>query len=646
MKKILALLVVAALFNACNDEQPETPTPEQKMVSFGADFEDARVHLASDKTEWDADDVIGAFANENNNVQFTTSAENLGTFSALVSGNPTAFYLYYPYNANATIASGILTSQLPTTQNLVAGSCASTLPLAAYVTSFDYTVVMNNLCGVVAITVNSNIDRELTKVTFTSADNTVVAGNYTAAIISSDLTMASGGVASVALEGSVAMTAGEDYKFYIILPPSSHETGFVISLEDAEGNTHEHSFTNPLTVKRSVITTVKTPIEFNAEIEEPAAPDVHAHWVWATSDMIVNNISSTADASAATDLSNGGVSLANCYVVSAAGTYSFPAVRPDGVAVDSANPDAVITFTTTGTEGNAVIAYVDDSGTILWSWHIWATDAPADLQWGTNTWLDRNLGATSTSINDVSSYGLMYQWGRKDPFPGSKLYSWASTNDETVAFSTDYTFNTIANTEQNAEYAWTYTSALGLTVAEAIAQPMHMCQNATAADPDPTCGDSGSKNFNNVTRPWVAGMCAVEYSTLWLEDQKTIYDPCPAGYRVPTIAQMTADFYDLSSQFDLISSDDAKNNGASGPTWVPASGYRTYDGQGKLFKVGTMGHYWSATTYFPRKTNHHYGATFYTMAIREVTVGTYGFTVNGQLRASENAAVRCVKIAE
>lgn len=91
-------------------------------------------------------------------------------------------------------------------------------------------------------------------------------------------------------------------------------------------------------------------------------------------------------------------------------------------------------------KGNAVIA-LRISGEIYWSWHIWVTDDPTngstyksfdnvtrmtedgtiepipDSDW---KWMDRNLGALSSSITSSSwnrSIGLLYQWGRKDPIP-------------------------------------------------------------------------------------------------------------------------------------------------------------------------------------------------------------------------------------
>ena len=96
--------------------------------------------------------------------------------------------------------------------------------------------------------------------------------------------------------------------------------------------------------------------------------------------------------------------------------------------------DGYIAFQTADTfkEGNAVIAAKNSSSTILWSWHIWFTDHPKGQTYYSNagTMMDRNLGATSATPGDVGAHGLLYQWGRKDPFLGS-----SSISDEVEAKS-------------------------------------------------------------------------------------------------------------------------------------------------------------------------------------------------------------------
>ena len=92
--------------------------------------------------------------------------------------------------------------------------------------------------------------------------------------------------------------------------------------------------------------------------------------------------------------------------------------------------------------GNALIG-LRIGGEIRWSWHIWVTryDPNAELvafgkiyTWDNNgdgvadyTFMDRNLGAVidkalieNTPADSLAACGLLYQWGRKDPFPGDR----------------------------------------------------------------------------------------------------------------------------------------------------------------------------------------------------------------------------------
>ena len=99
-------------------------------------------------------------------------------------------------------------------------------------------------------------------------------------------------------------------------------------------------------------------------------------------------------------------------------------------------------------EGNAVVAVKDGSGNILWSWHIWKThfnlaEIPtqtyqtnprggmngtiyADVLPAKRTlvMMNCNLGAASNIATNnaevVKTFGLYYQFGRKDPFPAAK----------------------------------------------------------------------------------------------------------------------------------------------------------------------------------------------------------------------------------
>lgn len=159
------------------------------------------------------------------------------------------------------------------------------------------------------------------------------------------------------------------------------------------------------------------------------------------------------DLSAYVDLSAEGT--ANCYLVQGAGDYRFKSVIGNSratvgnvasVAVlwesfgtdelpnvgdliaEASYKNGYICFTTSKNfrDGNAVIAAKNSNGTILWSWHIWCAEEGWQEHVYNNdagTMMDRNLGATSATPGDIGALGLLYQWGRKDPFLSSSSIS-------------------------------------------------------------------------------------------------------------------------------------------------------------------------------------------------------------------------------
>ncbi len=158
---------------------------------------------------------------------------------------------------------------------------------------------------------------------------------------------------------------------------------------------------------------------------------------------------SEGDDAVYTDLSAAGT--ANCYLIQGAGNYKFRSVIGNSDATVGNVKSVEVLWESFGTDempnvgdlivsvdykdgyirfktpenfrdGNAVIAAKNSKGTILWSWHIWCAEEGWQEQVYYNdagTMMDRNLGATSATPGDVGALGLIYQWGRKDPFVGS-----------------------------------------------------------------------------------------------------------------------------------------------------------------------------------------------------------------------------------
>lgn len=222
---------------------------------------------------------------------------------------------------------------------------------------------------------------------------------------------------------------------------------------------------------------------------------------------------------------------ANCYIVTAAGNYYFDAtvagngdagilpsvtspesdfpasseLSPVSAAIEINQNNVIenvrfaggkVYFHATGAEGNATISIKGSRNYVIWSWHIWCTDMPKErthtnpdmLQF---TVLDRNLGATSADPSELAStYGMYYQWGRKDPFDGINT-TFGTNSSHAFAFATRYPKN--AFTEDG----------------------------------------NTSANWYNALNDYLWGNPDYGKNHYLKDLKKSIYDPCPLGYMVP-----------------------------------------------------------------------------------------------------------------
>lgn len=228
--------------------------------------------------------------------------------------------------------------------------------------------------------------------------------------------------------------------------------------------------------------------------------------------------------------------------------------------------------------GNALIAVKDGSGNILWSWHLWATtdnlSTTTAINTGSHTYnvAHVNLGWVPTGGGGKQGYCTYYQWGRKDPFIPAAAYN--STTDHTVY-----------NISNATVTGYTY-SATGVSIGTNIKNPTTHYNNYSNYGPVTTTyynmWDAQNAAANNVTTA----------------TKKTIYDPCPPGFCVPT-GNLWYYFGNGSSRSD--SNWDSTNLGKtwtlnSPNIWFPAAGSRN-GSSGALGNVGSNGCYWSATPY-------------------------------------------------
>lgn len=376
--------------------------------------------------------------------------------------------------------------------------------------------------------------------------------------------------------------------------------------------------------------------------------------------------------------------------------------------------------------GNALIAAYNKKGEIIWSWHIWIADHdPANVisafVYTTYPWDESgihaptrvpgyaimrcNLGAlrnepTAGIIEDRSTndevyeqsratFGMLYQWGRKDPFPPlrggnvSDFYTKKyvtplrdNANEDKITFSQNFGEEA---TFQNARTADIIDNRGIEPKQYTINNPTHfmVTTNRVYTIGNPINGSSGYETLNG---DWMNGKKAGKGETgnykhdnkLWggsdpgtakkvwkypsrnfnlfdtYGSEKTIFDPCPAGWRVPP-GDLWIGFSINGYSTDKL---DFINYRADGSTvagmymymqgfrqgevsYFPCQGLR--GGSGDIMRSKSCGNYHNATTDFNDQVNilhiHYAAGTF-----KIFEYDHYGYT-----RKSVGGPVRCVR---
>ncbi len=238
----------------------------------------------------------------------------------------------------------------------------------------------------------------------------------------------------------------------------------------------------------------------------------------------------------------GGADAADFAIDSSTGIISMVA-RDFGVP-DDANIDNVyeVIIIATDVDNNTdsetqTVAITFVSETILFKGLTYKTIASPDRN---RVWLDRNLGATrvATSSTDSAAYGHLYQWGRNDDGHEDRTNANTST---TLANGIINAGTTLFIKKTFIPYDWTRADSSGAA-------------RSSAWEVDGT---------NNV---------------------------CPAGFSVPTEADMNADT--LSAITTKIIN---KAAAFSSFLKLPVAGFR-FSEHGLFGSVGNYGHYWTRST--------------------------------------------------
>ena len=499
----------------------------------------------------------------------STARFSFGSYSGEMTGKAV-----YPYNAGHDISGDVLSVVMPASYDL--GSSLTNTNAVMCGVNVGGTLKFNHMAGVMRFkfkNVPAGVNR------FTITLDKKINGTFTADL-TADYPVIETSAASSDSEKSItlnfnALVKTSDISLYIPLPIGTYET-LELGLYDDEESVWTYSNIVTNTIKRKSLKLMPV-VSLGGDIED-----------------------------AVVDLSENGT--ANSYIVSTAGSYGFTPTKGNSnesvgtissVAVlwetfgtdvtpnvgdlvkNVCYADGVICFETPSTfkEGNAVIAAKDASGKILWSWHIWLTDQPQEQVYYNNagTMMDRNLGATSATPGDVGALGLMYQWGRKDPFLGSSS-RWSNVTAMSTAI-------------------WpvaVYSNSMYGTIDYAVSHPTTFIA------------------YNDKNNDWYYTGSSYTDNTRWTTSEiyKSIYDPCPAGWRVPDgglegVWAKACGSSKFRIEFDNYNRtnngiDFSSIFGADQTIWYPATGMLLLDDDGAykaghIYDVADEGNYWSSS---------------------------------------------------
>ena len=312
------------------------------------------------------------------------------------------------------------------------------------------------------------------------------------------------------------------------------------------------------------------------------------------------------------------------------------------------NSSGYVKFKTGTAKGNALIAVRNSSDQILWSWHIWRTDGVnltelnkshvlkiktnTKREWYANAFPDATakriamrerelvlmeckLGTLLDKANssltfegNSGAFNLSYQFGRKDPFPLNGANDSKTDAFYLKAVEATTTGSTIQNNlDYSIQHPDVFIKGDNWINSATLNSSQWKVSSCLWGDNDTAKGSN-----NSINPPPCTILDPAPWGTESESGKKTIYDPCPAGWRVAPADTWTGIAYsDANAWYNLLehvwkeASD--KNyflyfGGMTGAkTFLPVSGFR--NGPDALIKrVGINAYLWMSSPCGPEYT--------------------------------------------
>ena len=661
MKKILYFSIAALAVAGCAKELQTTEvenTQEPKVLNtytITAGIDAVKANLDEDlNVLWQAKDSIG-LVDANGVITPAVLDEgsvgkSSGTFTYQAEAEIEAAYAYYPYTStgnvcNQKVEGTTLTISLAASQNMsMDKACISQNNLImAGKPDEDGKITFKNACAIARIKLSGKenyarrvylqtpdkkvsgegtLDLSSDAPVFVTAPVDEVKEVATSAKLAQRTTAIvvnpGNGTSNrlhVTPEGTTATKEGVDPEVYVVLPAGEY-TNLCVETLGSESATEK-------TPGVDLAKTSSAPLAFNAGkvrtvnvcLDNPAATDFGKR----ANCFLIEN---TDGGNYCFTTAAGGTNYEDSKqkIVTKSGYYASLLWEDVQGLVTNVRNDAIgkkIYFTLAeGKKGNAVIALRARDGKIQWSWHIWVAGETVEGRTFSGVeFMDRNLGATSTVAGTMDICGLNYEWGRKDPFPGAKDYSKTSNNRKTVY----------------PDIISTVTSQDGQAITWATALPYVYIWGSGSG--------SGAEDWLKLEsgKPQDGNLWGNEGTT----KPKTIYDPCPYGYRTPGQGKFTG----ITSKAKLVARENYSvtiKDDNDKDFVLPCSGYwRRATNTTEMCNVGTHCWIWTMTS---SKTNDPLNTDYQGAAVFQTT--TSAAAVNRKTPRRWGANVRCVKFDE
>ena len=574
MKKIYNIAILCAVLFplfSCHEKPvdpvdpiPGEPIPETRTLTFVLpEFTIGEGEEAPDilKTAWKAGDQIvvhGEYAK--NQVTVTLAAGDISADGKTATVKVDGLYPYQREDCSSTLYASYPAALVNNLKHCFFYSqfTTSNAQIMAACNNGD-TFRFQNICGILAM----SVDGDFGDYTMSTPKKDALGYEFLQVKITDNEQNYKQYVGNPVIQMDGTVNGSE---ILVFLPEgTSFPAGFVLKFKEGDDYTKIYKYTEPVEITRGAIVNIGNITDEIQHYDNPFSKDVK-------------------------DLDTDG--NANCYIITEPGSYKFKAVygnedknfipdvetaeilwetwndasevTPNSVLASASFAEDFIILRTPDAlkPGNAMVVAKDADGKILWSWHIWVPATPVVTANFSGVMvkdmMDRNLGAlVATAATDdpidPTSYGMMYQWGRKDPFTAAGTFN--GSNPATYAGAPEE----LAPGQISLE--------------ESIANPRLL------------------GHINN------GDWCLISSDEYWADAEKTIYDPCPPGYRVSQ-KNMAAPFWsaDLSTQagWSINVAAGWLRIGTPDAAVFPIAGYRDDYGVDGLAKVGVRTLYWTS----------------------------------------------------